>query len=165
MCSFDARNRGSTRPRSLRENWRLARGGEEKRASLEGAFISSERRPHGPLLSKRAHSEGCEGAGNHPSCSQSPHDKAVVARCAQSRAVLATPLKKRGRENWKGLVRRAHSDHRRHHSPSTVRSHKCCNSHGFDLKQYLEKSSLYRFLVSEGRMSLVQFLKPRLPYY
>ncbi len=24
-----------------------------------------------------------EGAGNHPSCSQSPHDKAVVARCAQ----------------------------------------------------------------------------------
>jgi hypothetical protein len=32
---------------------------------------------------KRASLEGCEGAGNHPSCSQSPHDNAAVARCAQ----------------------------------------------------------------------------------
>ena len=74
------------------------------------------------------------------------------------------PLKRCG-ENEKGLPRRAQSDHRGHHSLSTVRSHKCCNLHGFDLTQYLAKSSLYRFLVSEGRMSLVQFLKPRLPYY
>ena len=36
---FDARNRGSTRPHSLRENWRLAQEGERVRASLEGAFI------------------------------------------------------------------------------------------------------------------------------
>ena len=37
----------------------------------------------GSVLPERAPSEGCEGAGNHPSCSQSPHDTAVVAQCAQ----------------------------------------------------------------------------------
>jgi len=33
-----------------------------------------------------------EGADNHPSCSQGPHDKTVVARCAQRRPQPATSL-------------------------------------------------------------------------
>ena len=36
-----------------------------------------------PVLAQRAASEGCEEVGRPFSCSQSPHDKAVVARCAQ----------------------------------------------------------------------------------
>src|SRR5580765_5036052 len=47
-----------------------------------------------------------EGAARRPSCSQSPHDEAVVARCAQERAALATPLN-RGRGDQKALVGRA----------------------------------------------------------
>jgi len=43
-----------------------------------------------PLLPERARSEECEGADNHPSCSQSPHDKAVVARCAQDKGQAPT---------------------------------------------------------------------------
>jgi hypothetical protein len=38
---------------------------------------------HSLLRKEKAASEGCEGVGNHPSCSQSPHDETVVARCAQ----------------------------------------------------------------------------------
>ena len=60
---FDARNRGSTRPHSLRETWRLAQERERVRASLEGAFISGERRSHGPLLPERAPSEGPRSTG------------------------------------------------------------------------------------------------------
>ena len=45
-----------------------------------------------------------EGAARCPSCSQSPRDKAAVARCAQFRAALATPLKG-GIESWKALAR------------------------------------------------------------
>ena len=38
------------------------------------------------LCSRSAHDQkNAIGAGNHPSCSQSPHDKAVVARCAQDK--------------------------------------------------------------------------------
>ena len=51
------------RPPSLRETWCLALGGGEERASLEGAFISGERRPHGPLLPERAPSEGPRSTG------------------------------------------------------------------------------------------------------
>ena len=39
------------------------------------------------------------------SCSQSPHDKAVVARCAQGRTICLLPLGKLG--NQKALVGRA----------------------------------------------------------
>jgi len=46
------------------------------------------------------------GAARCPSCSQNAHDEAVLVRCAQSRAALATPLK-RGRKNWKIIVGRA----------------------------------------------------------
>jgi hypothetical protein len=45
-----------------------------------------------------------EGAVRCSSCSQSPHDEAVVARCAQE---MATPLN-RGIEDQKALVGRAH---------------------------------------------------------
>jgi len=41
-----------------------------------------------------------------PPCSQNAHDETVLVRCAQSRAALATPLK-RGKKNWKILVGRA----------------------------------------------------------
>ncbi len=56
-----------------------------------------------------------EGAARCPSCSQSPHDETVVARCAQDRAALATPLN-RGRGDQKALVGRAPI--RITHSPS-----------------------------------------------
>ena len=57
--------------------------------SLEGADISGKRRPHGPLLQEHVPSEGCEGADNHPSCSQSPHDKAVsLDACISSKGAL-----------------------------------------------------------------------------
>jgi hypothetical protein len=39
-----------------------------------------------------------------PLCSQNAHDEAVLVRCAQSRATLATPLK-RSIKNWKILAR------------------------------------------------------------
>ena len=48
-----------------------------------------------------------EGAARCHSCSQSPHDEAVVARCAQERAALATPLN-RGIEDQQALVSREH---------------------------------------------------------
>ena len=60
---FDARNRGSTRPHSLGETWRLAQERGRGRASLEGAFISGERRSHGPLLPERAPSERPRSTG------------------------------------------------------------------------------------------------------
>ena len=44
-----------------------------------------------------------------PPCSPTAHDQNVLGRCAQSRAVLATPLNG-GRGNWKILVERAQGE-------------------------------------------------------
>ena len=44
-----------------------------------------------PVLAQRAASEAAREQADRSSCSQSPHDKAVVARCAQLRAPV-TPI-------------------------------------------------------------------------
>jgi hypothetical protein len=64
-CSFDARSRRRTTP-ALQE---------EKEEMREGRL---------PRCSRNARPEkDGEEAARCPSCSQSPHDEAVVARCAQ----------------------------------------------------------------------------------
>ena len=47
------------------------------------------------LCSRNARPQKDEGgAARCPPCSQNAHDEAVLVRCAQSRAALATPLKR-----------------------------------------------------------------------
>jgi len=59
----------------------------------------------GLLCSRNARPEkDAEGAARCPLCSQNAHDKNVLVRCAQLRAVLATPLE-RDEKDWKALAR------------------------------------------------------------
>ena len=84
-----------------------------------GAFALRVLNPHTGLLSypltvkKQSESQGVslrirhcagggeadarvgQGAARCPPCSQNAHDETVLVRCAQSRATLATPFKKR----------------------------------------------------------------------
>ena len=73
-------------------------GWEGEKVARSGRSIS----PH-HLKRSRASLKECEGAGTRPSCSQSPHDETVVARCAQERTGCLFPLEKVKRR--KGLAR------------------------------------------------------------
>jgi len=73
-------------------------GGEEGKAAAEGLTAMSVLRSRNARPGKDE-----EGAAMRPPCSQNAHDKTVLVRYAQSRAALATPLK-RSIENWRALA-------------------------------------------------------------